>query len=417
MGHQWAGLGGSWIARRRRSIGPTARRVNRRPEAARRAVGEARGWRRVSRRGIVAAMSRASIFKRYFLPGFLFQSVVIAGGYGTGAELSQFFLTQGPLGGLLAIGASTFVFSAVSMATYELARMWGTFDYRHFFQRLLGGGWWLFEVCYVLMLLLVLAVVAAASGEIMRDTFGLPYAIGVAAVMVAVGGLVFGGNDVIERFFSAWSFVLYALYGVFFLWCFSVLGDAMSEALASEPAGSGWAWAGLRYAGYNLAVIPPVLATLRVHETRREALVAGALTGPIAMIPGLLFFLPMTGLYPEILEATVPATVLLERLGSRPFQVAFQVVLFGTLIETGAGLIHAFNERISGLWADRHDRLPAWVRPVVAIGLLGAGTAISSFGLTDLISRGYGTITLGFIAVYVIPVLTLGIWRIRTARA
>jgi uncharacterized membrane protein YkvI len=265
------------------------------------------------------------------------------------------------------------------------------------------------------MLLLVLAVVAAASGEIMRDTFGLPYAIGVVAVMLSVGGLVFGGNEVIERFFSAWSFVLYALYAVFFVWCFSVLGDAMSDALTSEPAGAGWAWAGLRYAGYNLAVIPPVLATLRIHETRQEALVAGALTGPIAMIPGLLFFLPMTGLYPDILDATVPATVLLERLGSRPFQVAFQVVLFGTLIETGAGLIHAFNERISGLRADRDDRLPAWVRPVVAVGLLGIGAAISSFGLTGLIARGYGTITLGFIAVYVIPVLTIGIWRIRTS--
>ncbi|NNM33496.1 MAG: hypothetical protein HKO53_10545, partial [Gemmatimonadetes bacterium] len=59
-------------------------------------------------------MSQTSVFRRYFLPGFLFQSVVIAGGYGTGAELSEFFLTQGPMGGLLAIVAATVVFSAVS---------------------------------------------------------------------------------------------------------------------------------------------------------------------------------------------------------------------------------------------------------------------------------------------------------------
>jgi uncharacterized membrane protein YkvI len=362
-------------------------------------------------------MTQLSIFRRYLLPGFIFQSVVIAGGYGTGAELSQFFLTQGPLGGLLAIGASTAVFSAVAMVTYELARLWRAFDYRHFFQRLLGKAWWLFEVCYLGLLLIVLAVVAAASGEIMRDTFGLHYWVGVAAVMVSVGGLVFGGHEAIERFFSAWSFVLYGLYITFFVWCFRELGGAISANLASEPAGTGWAWAGLRYAGYNLAVIPPVLATLRLHETRRETFVAGALTGPIAMIPALLFFLPMIGLYPGILEATVPATVLLERLGSRVFQIAFQVVLFGTLIETGAGLIHAFNERISGLQDDRQRAMPMWVRPAVAVGLLGLGTAISSFGLTSLIARGYGTITLGFIAVYVVPVLTIGVWKIRTAGA
>ena len=157
-----------------------------------------------------------------------------------------------------------------------------------------------------------------------------------------------------------------------------------------------------------------MLAALRLHETRRETLVAGALTGPIAMIPGLLFYLPMVGLYPEIMDAAVPSTVLLEALGSRPFQVAFQVVLFGTLIETGAGLIHAFNERISGLRADADQEMPVWVRPAVAIGLLALGTIISSFGLIGLIARGYGTLTLGFIAVYVVPVLTIGVWRIRT---
>jgi len=360
-------------------------------------------------------MTQSPMFRRYLLPGFLFQSVVIAGGYGTGRELVEFFLTQGPLGGLLALVASMVVFSAVAMATYELARIWGAFDYRHFFKRLLGGGWWLFELCYIGLMLIVLAVVASASGEIMRDTFGINYWLGVAAVMMAVGALVLGGNEAIERVFSAWSFVLYGLYLVFFIWCFRELGGAISENLDAAPIGSGWAWAGVRYAGYNLAVIPPVLAALRLHETRRETLIAGALTGPIAMIPGLLFFLPMIGMYPEIVDAAVPSTVLLERLGSRSFQVAFQLVLFGTLIETGAGLIHAFNERIAGLQADREEDLPRWVRPTVAVALLGVGTFVSSFGLIGLIARGYGTMTLGFIAVYVIPVLTVGVWRILQA--
>jgi len=357
-------------------------------------------------------MSPSSLFRRYLLPGFLFQSVVIAGGYGTGRELVEFFLTQGPLGGLLALFASMVVFSAVAMATYELARIWGAFDYRHFFKELLGGGWWLFEVCYIGLMLIVLAVVASASGEIMRDTFGLNYWIGVSAVMIAVGALVLGGNEAIERFFSAWSFVLYGLYLVFFVWCLRELGAAISENVGAEPVGGGWAWAGVRYAGYNLAVIPPVLAALRLHETRKETLIAGALTGPIAMIPGLLFFLPMIGMYPEIVDAAVPSTVLLERLGSRGFQIAFQLVLFGTLIETGAGLIHAFNERIAGFQADREVEMPTWVRPAVAVGLLGVGAFVSSYGLIGLIAQGYGTMTIGFIIVYVIPVLTLGVWKI-----
>ena len=36
---------------------------------------------------------------------------------------------------------------------------------------------------------------------------------------------------------------------------------------------------------------------------------------------------------------------------------------------------------------------------------------------TLLIAQGYGKLTIGFIVVYVVPVLTLGVWKIRTAGA
>ena len=61
--------------------------------------------------------------------------------------------------------------------------------------------------------------------------------------------------------------------------------------------------------------------------------------------------------------------------------------------------------------------MPAWVRPAVAVGLLGLGAFVSSFGLIELIARGYGTMTIGFILIYVIPVLTLGVWKIVQAPA
>jgi uncharacterized membrane protein YkvI len=37
---------------------------------------------------------------------------------------------------------------------------------------------------------------------------------------------------------------------------------------------------------------------------------------------------------------------------------------------------------------------------------------ISNFGLIGLIAKGYGTITWGFFVIYVIPVLTLGTYKI-----
>ena len=133
------------------------------------------------------------------------------------ALLCFFFLSLGPTQGLLAMGVATLIWSLVAMATFEFARMTRSFDYRALMQRLMGPGWIAYEVAYLGMLMLVLAVVAAAAGEIVRDTFDLPYALGVAFMMVLVGYLTLKGSELIERFLTVWSLLLYLTYAVFAL--------------------------------------------------------------------------------------------------------------------------------------------------------------------------------------------------------
>lgn len=351
----------------------------------------------------------------YLLPGLVFQSVVIAGGYGTGRELVEFFLSYGPVGGLVAMLAISMVlWSLVCAVSFEFARRFQAFDYRHFFQKLLGRWWFLFEVCYLTLLLLVLAVIASAAGSILQDNFGQGYLLGVAAMMAAVGVLVFMGSQAIERFISLWSAALYAMYIALFVACFWNFGPQIQQAFETSPVHPGWALGGVKYAAYNLGVIPAVMFSVRHCTNRREALGAGILTGPIAMIPGLLFYLAIAGQYPEVLDRNVPANSLLEALGSPAFQWAFQIVLFGTLIETGTGMIHAVNERTSGYFQDRRQEMPRWLRLSMGGGLLLAGAVIAQTGLKDLIAKGYGTITWGFLLVYVIPILTLGLLKMRS---
>lgn len=357
-------------------------------------------------------MTPRSRLRSLLLPAFVFQSVVIAGGYGTGRELAEFFLTEGPWGGILAMGISTLIWSSVCTVTYELARMGGTYDYRSFLRGLLGPGWLLYEWAYLLFMLLILAVIAAAAGSLLEETFRLPYWVGVSGIMAAVGGLALAGTRIIERFMTGWSVVLYAAYLVLFAWCLARYSGETAGAFSTSSVGTGWALAGVRYAAYNIALIPPLLFSVRGLSSRRETFLAGLLSGPVAMVPGLLFFMAMVGHYPGILDRPVPANFLLETLGSRSFQVFFQIVLFGTLIETGIGLIHGMNERISHVLEERGHRMPAFFRPLAALFLLFAGTGLAGVGLVDLIARGYGTLTWVFLGVYVIPVLTLGAWKI-----
>jgi uncharacterized membrane protein YkvI len=169
---------------------------------------------------------------------------------------------------------------------------------------------------------------------------------------------------------------------------------------------------GVEYAAYNLALVPAILFTIRHSGSRRDAVTAGLLAGPIAMIPAVLFYLAMVGQYPAIMGEAVPANALLDILGSRSFRLLFQLVLFGTLIETGTGMIHAVNERVAARFRERGQELPPFGRPAIAVALLTAGAFVASFGLIDLIAKGYGTLTWFFLVVFVIPVLTIGVWKI-----
>ena len=362
-------------------------------------------------------MFSSRFWQRYLLPGFVFQSMVIAGGYGTGRELVEFFLNFGPTGGLLGMClVSTVVWSAVCAVTFELARMTKSYEYRSFTRVLLGRAWWLYEVCYLVIMIIVLSVIAAAAGSITQDLFSVPYLVGVFLMMVSVGFLVLKGTALVEKFLSFWSLVLYAVYITFLVACLTKFGGDIKSGLALGEVKPGWFQGGIEYAAYNVGILPAILFTMRHLERRKEALTAGLLAGPIAILPGFFFYISMIGFYPSIVSETVPSIVLLEALGSRAFLLVFQVMLLGTLVETGTTLIHAFNERLASSFEDKQRTLPDGARPVVAVVLLALATLLAQVGLEELISKGYGTVTYGFWLIYLVPVLTWGFARVVRSR-
>lgn len=357
-------------------------------------------------------MSRPSTwFQRILLPGFVFQAAVIAGGYATGRELVEFFLPAGPWGGLLGMAVSMLVWSAVLMASFELARRWRAYDYRTFFKRLLGRGWVAFEIAYVLLMVIILAVMGAAAGEIAHSLFGLPRVAGSLAMIAATGAMLFFGSSAIERFLVASVGYLYLVYAVFVVWSVVAFGDRIADNFASMPVDGGWLEAGVTYAGYNVATIPAVLFCVRHFACRRDALAAGALAGPLGMLPGVAFYIAMMGYAGEIAGEALPSAFLLAKLNAPWFEWAFQLAVMLTLVDTGVALLHAINERVANAWQERQRPMPRALRPAIATGvMLVAVYAATAVGLVDLIAKGYGTLTWVFLAIYVLPLMTWGLW-------
>ncbi len=359
-------------------------------------------------------MQKHTKFQRYVLPGLIFQSIVIAGGYGTGAELSEFFFPYGSLGGLLSMILVTFgIWALVCAVTFEFARMFKTYEYKSLFRALLGRAWFLYELCYMALLLIVLAVVSSTAGINAKEVLGVHPWWGVGFMAFAVCFLVLKGTKAIETFLSYWSYVLYAVYILFLILCFTRFGGQISYQLGTvREVGPGWMLGGAKYAFYNLGIIPAVLFSTRDAQSRREAVCSGIIAGAVGIIPAILLFVAMTGFYPEITTVTVPINRIFRALQMPWLQVVFQIVLFGTLIETGAGFIKAVTDRFESPYVNGHREVPRWMRPTITVGCVALGIAVSGFGLTELISKGYGTITWGFFVLYVVPILTVGVYQI-----
>jgi uncharacterized membrane protein YkvI len=354
-----------------------------------------------------------AFIQKYLLPGLVFQGVVIGGGYATGRELAEFFLSHGPIGGLLSMAVAALVWSCVLAASFELSRLSHSYDYRSFFRQLLGRFWFLFEILLVLLMIVVLSVIAAAAGEVVENLFNAPALAGTVGLLLAIGVLTFYGSHLIEQFMGAWSVLLYISYFTMVVWSLSLFGKDIQQNFAEASVGSGWVLDGVRYAGYNLATVPMILFCISHITKRREAITAGLLAGLIGMLPAVFLFVAMMSQYPEIGQAPIPSTVLLASIGSPWFSAVFQLVLLGTLVQTGVGLIHGVNERIAASLHDRGRELPGLARAAVATTLLLVALLLASqFGLVSLIANGYGLLTFGFIAVFVIPVLTVGVYKI-----
>lgn len=361
----------------------------------------------------------STAFQRYVLPGVVFMSVVVGGGYATGRELAQFILPLGPWGGLLAQAVTAGVCCVVLAISFELVRTTRTYDYRSFIRVLLGRWWFLFEIAYLALLVLALAVFGAAAGSLAADSAGLPPLLGTLALMALIAALVFHGNELIERVLSAFAVLLYVIYSVIVVWSFVALGDRIEAGFATTQPSAEWVRGGVVYAGYNTALIPAVLFCLRHQSTRREAVISGLLAGPIAMLPGVFLFLSLLGCYPQVASQPVPVTYLLAQLGSPWFERLFEVVLFGILVKCGTALLHSINERLVSTFEERDVRMQRAHRSLISIAVLAFSFfAATKIGLVDLVAKGYGGLTFAFIALFIVPVLTVGTWKIvRAAKA
>lgn len=358
-------------------------------------------------------MARGSWFRRFLVPGLAFKAAVIGGGYATGRELATFFVPHGAWGGLMGLLLATAIWSLICALTFLFALKTSSRDYRTFFGNLLGPLWPAFEIAWFLALLLILSVYAAAAGEIGAALFGWPLLSGGLLLIAAIVGVTAWGNRSVERLFNWVSVLLYGTYGTFLVLALVKFKEPIAQSFSDPTLGAGWLVGGATYAGYNIIGAIVILPVTRHLLSSRDAVIAGVVAGPLAMLPAILFFVAMVGFAPLIANQPLPSEFMLNQLDMPVFRAIFQVMIFFALLESATSGVHSINERIAHSLSAGSGKLNPSCRALISLAILCVAVFIAGqFGLVALISEGYPWLALAFLLIYVAPLCTIGVRRL-----
>ena len=196
------------------------------------------------------------MYRTYLVPAFVIQSVLMAGGFGTGREIVEYFSSNGALGALLGMGLAFLIFSIIISMTFALSQRYSLYNYHSFFRKLAGRYSFLYDIVYILTLILVMSIVGSAAGTLLMQVFALPYFLGVFLLYAVVGALLFFGEEFVTRFLSLATITVYLVLILVIGVVLSDPGNEIIKKLYVFDIESGWYIDGTKYALYNLAGIP-----------------------------------------------------------------------------------------------------------------------------------------------------------------
>lgn len=362
-------------------------------------------------------------FGRLVLPGIVIQSTLIGGGYATGREVVEYGAKFGAIGWVT--GLTILVgFAVMAFLMFEIARLFRAYDYRRLVKQILGPFWFLYDIIYFLLAILMISIVVAATGSILESTLGFNFWIGVVAITLVAGFLNFYGRHLIERFKTVGTTALFLGYLVFATMVISnTWGNAKEIFASGDTSFAGdfpwWSliWTGLIYVGYNLAVYPAALFTVKRQKSLKDTVFGGLIAGVLMTVPWFLTYFAMMGFYPneDVLGAEVPWLEMMSTFGVW-VTIVFGIVVGWTLIETATGLIHAFLERVNyNLEEIGKKPLSKEMNGLIAIIALILSAILSSVGISGLVSTGYTILGYAMLIVYGIPMLLVGSYKVYRA--
>jgi uncharacterized membrane protein YkvI len=315
---------------------------------------------------------------------------IVGAGFASGREIYQFFGRFGIWGGF-AILVTVFLFSWLGYRMMILGRILNARSFRDVAHYLFGP--WVGSFVNLVLLVMLFGVsvtMMAGTGELARESLGMPFTVGVI-VTVAISFLtLLRGMTGLMR---ANSVIVPILVGVLLFAAIRSLFSPHSLANAwqvsaslahAKPLLAGIS--AILYAAFNVGLAAGVLIPLGSEITDVAALRAGARAGAVALGAMLLAVtFTLFAHYPQSIEFAVPMGYVASRFGGI-LQWLFIFVLWGEIYSTLVGNVYAITTQVPTPpnWAEK-----SWLPGFYNLSLLFLAAAMSGVGFETMVAYGY----------------------------
>ena len=349
-------------------------------------------------------------------------ATLIGSGFASGQEAMQFFAAYGTLG-IVGCVIAIVLFAVMSGVLLDYGfKHKGADDFsafRTFCGRYLGTfmEWFTILFCFLVGIIMV-----SGAGATLNQYFGVPQIVGsgLMALLVLVSAL-FGLRRIVDILGSIGPVTIVFLIALA-AYALATHAGGLAEADAAVAAagdsvvygvGSGASWFALgafMYVAYNILAGVPFMSEMGTEaDSRKEAIVGGALGGAALGVCALLLNLALLSMYGEVSAYEVPVLYLAQQV-SPIVGLLFAIVLLAEIYNTAVPMVWTVANQFVD---EKQDKRKYQFLIALLCAIIFMGGQLPFGMLVNLIYPFVGYFGALFIVVVVVQLIR---WRIHEAR-
>lgn len=357
--------------------------------------------------------------------GMVLFSAHAGGGFATGNQANTYFINLG-WASLLSVIIAMFLLTMTMREAMIMFNDHKLTSYKDLFKTLFHPFDKLvifFEIFFYIMVIMAIAAAISGAASALQEYIPVNYKFYVIIVGIIILALTMFGADLVRKVSTIMGVViLISAVGIYLIGSFKgenifniFTVDFMEFGYSKVPMAIKNAFV---YAGFQCVTLPTMIVCGKVLKNREEvkqSMRFSFLINTIALILSVVMLSSWKSFYLNIESGvTLPTVLIIKEIGLNFLFVIYGICLVLCLLSTGVTTTFGFVARFENIKILEKIESSTKKRAIVAAFIICLSMIISMVGLTNIIKYGYGYCGYLAIAVVIIPLLTVGVYKNRT---